>query len=40
MLQHGLKGLDSQRIILPHNRAFYPDRELLERRFERFRKAG
>jgi hypothetical protein len=40
MLQHGLKGLNSQRIILPRNSALHPNRELLEERFERFKKAG
>jgi putative restriction endonuclease len=36
MLQHGIKELHDQRIILPHSRDAWPDREKLEYRYERF----
>jgi hypothetical protein len=39
MLKHGLQGMHEQKIILPGTRQHYPDRELLKRRFEMFRKA-
>jgi putative restriction endonuclease len=37
MLQHGLKGLQDQRIELPHDVRLRPDPELLARRWERFK---
>jgi len=40
MLRHGLQGAHNQRIWTPRSEAKKPDPELLERRFERFRKAG
>ena len=40
MLQHGLKGLHRAKLILPRQRADWPDRERLEVRYERFREAG
>jgi putative restriction endonuclease len=39
MLLHGLQGLNGQRIILPSARESHPDRHLLEKRFELFRRA-
>ena len=40
MLQHGLKGLEGGRIILPHRPQDRPDRERLDARFARFLKAA
>lgn len=40
MLQHGLQGLHSQRILLPRSLQYHPDRDRLALRYERFRKAG
>ena len=40
MLQHGLKGLHKTKIELPNNRDFWPDSELLEKRFNQFRIAS
>ena len=41
MLEHGLKGRHRQKLMaLPTVRAEHPDRELLERRYTRFRTAG
>lgn len=39
MLVHGLQGLDGRKILLPHSTKLQPNRELLEKRFERFRQA-
>lgn len=39
MLQHGLKGLHSTKIILPAHRADYPDKDFLDIRYQRFRNA-
>lgn len=36
MLQHGLKELNSKRIILPRKRDDWPDREFLDRKFQQF----
>jgi putative restriction endonuclease len=40
LLLHGLQGLHNRAIELPGSRAHYPDRFLLEKRFEDFKKAG
>jgi len=40
MLKHGLQGMHGQKIILPGRANQYPDKELLEMRYEKFRKAG
>jgi putative restriction endonuclease len=40
MLQHGIKGMHGNRIILPHDKRFYPDKILLEKRYELFSKTG
>jgi putative restriction endonuclease len=40
MLTHGLQGLDRGRLLLPGRHADRPDPERLDRRFERFLKAG
>jgi len=40
MLKYGIQQLNNQVIILPHNKKFWPDRERLEARYERFIKAG
>jgi putative restriction endonuclease len=39
MLQHGLKGLHREKIVLPRRRIDRPDRERLEWRFGQFRRA-
>lgn len=39
MLLHGLQGLDKQRIELPRAKGALPDKDLLEKRFQRFKKA-
>jgi putative restriction endonuclease len=39
MLLHGLKGLHKNKIILPHSSSFWPNKEFLEWRFQKFRKA-
>ncbi len=38
-LIHALQGLHGERMALPKPRAAWPDRELLEERYERFRNA-
>ena len=40
MLRHGLQGVHKQKIWTPRSTERKPDRELLERRFERFLEAG
>ena len=40
MLQHGLKEMHGQRLVLPHNRASWPDQSALEQRFGQFRNAS
>jgi hypothetical protein len=40
MLLHGLQGVHNQRISTPRSNELKPDRDLLERRYERFLKAG
>ena len=40
MLRHGLQGVHNQRIWTPRSAERKPDPDLLERRYERFRKAG
>jgi putative restriction endonuclease len=40
MLRYGLQQLHGSRILLPAREALRPDRNLLEIRFEEFRKAG
>jgi putative restriction endonuclease len=39
-LRHALQGLHGSAIELPRQRAARPDRELLDERYERFRRAG
>ncbi len=39
-LRHALQGIHGTRIHLPDKRSRYPDRTLLEERYEQFRKAG
>jgi putative restriction endonuclease len=38
-LMHGIQGLHGSRIVLPRRAALQPGRELLERRYEKFRSA-
>jgi putative restriction endonuclease len=40
MLRHGLQGVHNQRIWVPRSAELKPSRDFLERRYERFRKAG
>ncbi len=40
MLLHGLKEMHNQRIIIPRKNDQQPNREFLERRYEKFRKVG
>lgn len=40
MLRHGLQGVHHQPIWTPRSAELKPDPELLERRYERFRRAG
>ncbi|MFB3909352.1 MAG: HNH endonuclease [Candidatus Eisenbacteria bacterium] len=40
MLRHGLQGLHGSKILLPSQRANYPDRDRLEERHRRFRSAA
>jgi len=40
MLQHGLKDMHGQRLILPHDPASWPDQSALEQRFDQFRHAS
>ncbi len=40
MLQHGLKEMHGQRLVLPPNRASWPDQSALEQRFDQFRHAS
>lgn len=40
MLLHGLQGLHEQKIILPKDTSLQPDKALLDRRYEIFKKAG
>lgn len=39
MLQHGLKELHGQRIILPRKQEYWPDRDFVDWRYQKFRKA-
>lgn len=39
MLQHGIKAMDGERIVVPRAVALQPNREYLAERFERFRTA-
>ena len=39
MLQHGLKDLHQSKIILPKNQSFWPNRDALDDRYQRFRAA-
>ena len=39
MLLHGLQGMAGKRIVLPRSQKLQPDRGLLDRRFEQFRRA-
>jgi putative restriction endonuclease len=36
MLQHGLKGLESKRIILPSSKRLWPKQDFLDRRYQKF----
>ena len=40
MLEHGLKALHGQRLLLPRRPEARPDRERLEARWEQFLSAG
>jgi putative restriction endonuclease len=40
MLLHGLQGMNNKLIVLPRSAEQQPDKALLEKRFEQFRKAG
>jgi putative restriction endonuclease len=40
MLQHGLRGINSSKLILPRRRELWPRQEALEFRYERFLKAS
>jgi hypothetical protein len=39
MLLHGLQGLNDRKIILPRSQRLFPDKDLLDRRYQIFRKA-
>ncbi len=39
MLEHGLKGMDGRRIVVPRTESLRPNPEFLEDRYERFRAA-
>lgn len=39
MLQYGLKGLHKSKIILPTSQNLWPNRVLIDRRYQRFKKA-
>lgn len=39
MLQHGLKGLHNQKIILPRKQELWPDRDFVDWRYQKFREA-
>lgn len=39
MLEHGLQDMHNSRLILPKNREWWPDKELLDVRYGRFRRA-
>jgi len=40
MLLHGLQGLNGSKIIVPHSERQKPDKDLLDKRFQIFKKAG
>ena len=40
MLQHGLKGLHSSKIYLPRHKTDYPNKDFLDKRYQRFRDAS
>jgi len=40
MLKHGLQEMHKQKIILPANKAHWPDRERLEIRFKKFKEVS
>ena len=40
MLLHGLKGIHNKKIILPHSQTDWPDQQLLEKKYKKFRMAG
>jgi putative restriction endonuclease len=40
MLLHGLQGLNGSKIILPNSERLMPDKDLLDKRFQLFKKAG
>ncbi|MCB4756520.1 MAG: HNH endonuclease [Elusimicrobia bacterium] len=37
VLQHGLKNLNNQKLLLPHSNAYYPDPARLEIRYQQFK---
>ena len=39
MLQHGLKELHQKKIILPISKDHWPDRDFLDWRYQKFKKA-
>ena len=40
MLKHGIQELQSQKIILPHDRDLWPDRDRISIRYARFKAVG
>jgi putative restriction endonuclease len=40
MLRHGLQGFNGSALIVPKRDAWKPDRQLLEERYARFRRAS
>jgi hypothetical protein len=40
MLQHGIKELHAQQIVIPRDKQSRPDPLLLEKRYDRFKEAG
>ncbi len=40
MLKHGIQELQSTKIILPHDKKAWPDRERLEIKYSRFKQTG
>lgn len=40
MLQHGLQELHTQKIILPSSKTLWPNRDYLERRYQKFKEAA
>lgn len=40
MLKHGIQELQNQRIILPHSRNLWPDKDRLDIRYHKFKETG